>query len=72
METKTLQIDEGKFSSLKYWTLKDVDKNEPSLCFSLVEIAFLLGPDEGVFLSQGDKSRVPIGITAANKEAPLC
>ena len=38
---------------------------------SLVEVASLLGPDEAMFLSQDDKSRVPIGITAANKQAPL-
>lgn len=31
----------------------------------------LLGPDEVAFLSQDDKARVAIGITAANKQAPL-
>ncbi len=37
----------------------------------LIEVASLLGPDEAVVLSQEDKSRVRIGITAANKQAPL-
>lgn len=37
----------------------------------LEEIASLLGPSEICFLSQDDKARVPIGLTAANKQAPL-
>lgn len=37
----------------------------------LEELASLLGPDEVTFQSQDDKARVPIGITAANKQAPL-
>lgn len=37
----------------------------------LEELAALLGPKEVFFLSQDDKARVPIGITAANKQAPL-
>jgi len=38
---------------------------------NLEEIAAWLGPQEVCFLSQDDKARVPIGITAANKQAPL-
>jgi hypothetical protein len=38
---------------------------------NLEEIAGWLGPDEVFFLSQDDKAHVPIGITAANKQAPL-
>lgn len=34
-------------------------------------IASSLGPEEVIFLSQDDKARVPIGIAAANKQAPL-
>ena len=35
------------------------------------ELASVLGPQEVCFISQDDKARVPIGITAANKQAPL-
>jgi hypothetical protein len=35
------------------------------------ELASVLGPNEVAFVSQDDKARVPIGITAANKQAPL-
>lgn len=35
------------------------------------EIAGVLGPEQVFFISQDDKSRVPIGLTAANKQAPL-
>lgn len=35
------------------------------------EICSLLGPDEVCFISQDDKARVPLGITAANKQGPL-
>lgn len=38
---------------------------------SLETIASVLGPDSVTFLSQDDKARVPIGLTAANKQAPL-
>lgn len=38
---------------------------------SLETIASVLGPDEVFFLSQDDKSRVPIGITAAKDQAPI-
>ena len=31
----------------------------------------MLGPREVCFISQDDKARVPIGLTAANKQAPL-
>lgn len=34
-------------------------------------ISSLLGPDQVFFLSQDDKARVPLGLTAANKQAPL-
>lgn len=37
----------------------------------LEELASLLGPLEVCFISQDDKARVPIGLTAANKQAPL-
>jgi len=37
----------------------------------LEELASLLGPQEVCFLSQDDKARVPLGLTAANKQAPL-
>ena len=38
---------------------------------NLDELASLLGPQEVTFHSQDDKARVPIGLTAANKQAPL-
>ena len=38
---------------------------------NLEELASLLGPQEVTFHSQDDKARVPIGLTAANKQAPL-
>ena len=31
----------------------------------------MLGPKKTAFISQDDKPRIPIGITAANKQAPL-
>ena len=37
----------------------------------LEELASLLGPHEVSFLSQDDKARVPIGITAAKKQSPM-
>lgn len=37
----------------------------------LEEIASLLGPNEVCFLSQDDKPRVPLGLTAANVQAPI-
>ncbi|KAG5889384.1 hypothetical protein JTB14_005084 [Gonioctena quinquepunctata] len=37
----------------------------------LENIASILGPDQVFFISQDDKARVPIGVTAANKQAPL-
>lgn len=36
---------------------------------SLEIIASILGP-QVIFISQDDKARVPIGLTAANKQAP--
>ncbi|CAH2100804.1 unnamed protein product [Euphydryas editha] len=37
----------------------------------LENIASILGPNQVFFISQDDKARVPIGVTAANKQAPL-
>lgn len=37
----------------------------------LETIASILGPHQVSFISQDDKARVPIGLTAANKQAPL-
>ncbi|XP_062556883.1 uncharacterized protein LOC134221713 [Armigeres subalbatus] len=34
-------------------------------------LASILGPNQVIFLSQDDKAKVPIGLTAANKQAPL-
>lgn len=34
-------------------------------------VASTLGPEQVLFLSQDDKSRVPLGITAVNKQAPM-
>lgn len=38
---------------------------------ALETIASILGPHSVIFLSEDDKARVPIGLTAANKQAPL-
>ena len=38
---------------------------------SLEEVAAVLGKEEVTFISQDAKARVPIGVTAANKQAPL-
>ena len=38
---------------------------------ALKEIATILGPEEVVFHSMDDKAKVPIGITAAEKQTPL-
>ena len=37
----------------------------------LEEISSILEPNEVCFISQDDKARVPIGLTAANKQSPL-
>ena len=37
----------------------------------LEEIAGFLGPEEVIFHSQDNKAKFPIGLTAANKQAPL-
>ena len=37
----------------------------------LGEISGFLGPEEVIFHSQDDMAKVPIGLTAANKQAPL-
>lgn len=38
---------------------------------ALETIASFFGPNEVFFLSQDDKSRIPLGITAANKQAAV-
>lgn len=35
------------------------------------EVCSILGPDVVCFISQDDKARVPLGITAANHQAPI-
>lgn len=37
----------------------------------LEELASMLGPNEVCFISQDDKARIPLGLTAANKQSPL-
>lgn len=37
----------------------------------LEELASFLGPQQVAFVSQDDKARVPIGITAAHKQTPI-
>lgn len=37
----------------------------------LLELASLLGPKQTALISQDDKSRVPLGITAAHKQSPM-
>lgn len=55
----------------------DLHKEHPDQQFcvasirSLETLASMLGPEEILFISQDDKARVPIGITAANKQAPF-
>ncbi|KAG5864171.1 hypothetical protein JTB14_028084 [Gonioctena quinquepunctata] len=46
-------------------------KTLDELTQELQNIASILGPDQVFFISQDDKARVPIGVTAANKQAPL-
>ena len=38
---------------------------------TLETVASILGPNQVSFVLQDDKARVPIGLTAANKQAPL-
>ena len=38
----------------------------------LEELSSMLGPKEVCFISQDDKCRVPISVTAANKQSPDC
>lgn len=55
----------------------DLHKEHPDQQFclatirSLETLASILGPEEILFTSQDKKARVPIGITAANKQAPF-
>lgn len=37
----------------------------------LEQLASLLGPKQVTFISQDDKARVPIGVTAAHKQTPI-
>ena len=46
-------------------------KNCVSTIKHLEEISSTLVPNEVCFISQYDKARVPIGLTAANKQSPL-
>lgn len=41
------------------------------MVWNLETLAFILWPQEVSFISQDDKARVPIRLTAANKQAPL-
>lgn len=56
---------------------KDLHRSHIDTCFAsttirhLEELASCLGSKVVTFLSQDDKARVPIGITAANAQAPL-
>ena len=46
-------------------------KLTPASIRSLEELAAILGPAEVTFHSQDDKAKIPIGLTAANKQAPM-
>ena len=37
----------------------------------LRQLASFLGPNQTAIISQDDKCRIPLGITAANKQAPI-
>ena len=51
------------------------DHEDQKFCINTIRsleiLASILGPKEVFFLSQDDKAKVPIGITAANKQAPF-
>lgn len=51
---------------------KHIDTN---FCFATIraleKIATVFGPKQVLFLSQDDKSRVPLGLAAANKQSPM-
>jgi len=55
----------------------DLHKSHVDTSFAVTSIRYLeclaslLGPREVFFMSQDDKARVPIGVTAAKKQAPL-
>ncbi|KAF2888024.1 hypothetical protein ILUMI_18149 [Ignelater luminosus] len=53
----------------------EADHHKAHFCVATIRcletVASILGPDQVFFLSQNDKARVPIGLTAANKQAPL-
>ena len=59
------------------WPEADHHKAHPDhhFCTSTVRtletVAWILGPNQVSLVSQDDKARVPIGLTAANKQAPL-
>lgn len=49
-----------------------IDQNFCTASIRSIEVlGSILGPDQCIFLSQDDKARVPLGITAANKQAPI-
>jgi len=56
---------------------KDHHKSHPDSMFctatinNLMELVSFLGPDEVTIISQDDKAKVPIGISAANCQAPV-
>ena len=56
---------------------QDIHRNHIDGLFATTSIRYLeslasfLGPQQVFFLSQDDKARVPIGITAAHKQAPI-
>lgn len=55
----------------------DLHKGHPDQPFcaasirSLETLASILGPEQVAFISQDDKARIPIGITAAKKQSPF-
>ena len=55
--------------------IKLIRDQDQKLCVSTIkhleEISSTLVPNEVCFISQYDKARVPIGLTAANKQSPL-
>jgi len=60
-----------KFIFLQNTGLKIIKNNNIYFSRSVESLASFLGPQKVGFLSQDDKARVPLGITAANKQAPL-
>jgi len=49
-----------------------VDAHFAAACFNyLKDLTVLMGPECSFFLSQDDKARIPLGLPAASKQAPL-